>query len=137
MTQDASPRQRGRLLLLAPLLACGCVGYATVLPRDSEVEELASTPEQLERERGAPDEKRVQNGDEVWEYEKHRRWAGLVLIAGVAPLPLMLPVAHDRLEFRFRDETLVSARSWKVATHSDYCGLVTGPCAVPGCESDR
>jgi hypothetical protein len=69
VTQDASPRQSGRLLLLAPLLTCGCVGYATVLPRDSEVEELASTPEQLERERGAPDEKRVQNGDEVWEYE--------------------------------------------------------------------
>ena len=81
MTQDASARQRGKLSLLAPLLACGCLGYVAQLPRDRKIEELAVTPRQLEGERGAPDEKRARHRDEVWAHERQRKWAGVVLLA--------------------------------------------------------
>jgi hypothetical protein len=135
-------------LLLVPLLACGCVGYATVSPRDvgpQEAEKFAVeqglsteslTPEQLQSQWGAPASRRAEDGRDVWVYERDRQWAGLLLIAVAVPVPLMLPVAHDQLELGFQGDTLVSVRARKVQMHGAICAIVLGPCAAPGCEID-
>jgi hypothetical protein len=69
-------------------------------------------------------------------YPGERRWAGVVLMP-IVPLPLLLPVAHDRVEFRFRGGTLVDARVWTVEGRVALCGLAVGPCSSPGCYVGR
>jgi hypothetical protein len=135
VTQDRWLRQ---LTLFVPFLASGCLGFATVRPRETResVATDATTPDQLLDAWGAPDAKRSVDGDEIWSYEQDRRWAGVILIP-VVPVPLLLPVAHDRVEFRFRDDTLVDARVWKVGARGALCGLAIGPCSSPGCYVDR
>jgi hypothetical protein len=137
VTQDPRSRQ---LLLLLPFLVCGCVGFATVRPRETTdtlpiadgVTSESATRADLLTAWGEPGAKRSAGGDEIWTYERNRRWAGVVLLP-VVPVPLLLPVAHDRVEFRFRGDTLVDTRVWRVEGRVAMCGLATGPCSVPGC----
>ena len=134
MTQDRRLRQ---LSLFLPFLASGCLGFATVRPRETR-ESVATEPttrDQLLDAWGAPDAKHSVDGDEIWTYRKDRRWAGVILVP-VVPVPLLLPVAHDRVDFRFRGDTLVDARVWKVEMRAALCAPVMGPCSSPGCEFD-
>lgn len=131
-------------MLFAPLLVSGCIGFATVQPRETTdalpiadgVTSESATPSELLAAWGAPDARHSVGGDEIWRYERERRWAGVVLIP-VVPVPLLLPVAHDRVEFRFHGDTLLDSRVWKVEGRVALCGLAIGPCSAPGCYFGR
>lgn len=138
-------KTRTRVWLVLPFLGCGCVGYVTALPRERLVEALAIadglttdslTPEELASHWGEPGERRSEDGDEIWVYERERQGAGIVLFP-VVPLPLLLPVTHRRVEFRFRDRMLLETRERTVRQRMALCALAMGPCSAPGCYRDR
>jgi len=142
-------RTPGSLLaLLIPLLACGCVGYASYLPEEETVEELEIakgltvptlelTRDELLAHKGPPSEKRSDGDTEVWVYQGRRDVEGVILIAVVVPVPLLLPIGRERIEVAFRGDKAVSATVHTIGDHGALCGMLPGPCGVGpiGCDT--
>ncbi len=126
------------MALLLPFLTSGCVGYVANLPEMKPAPELELTRAGLLHAMGPPSATRKDAAGETWIYRGEREEAGLLLVLGVVPLPLFVPV-HKRSEVRFEsdDDAAVSAEVRAVAGHARVCGFM-GPCGLgpPSCSRD-
>jgi len=85
---------------------------------------------------GAPDErKEADSKAQLWTYRLGVRWNGIVAIAVIIPVPLIVPVGSDYVEFRIENDWVVSARTVEDTGLSIYgCVLLIGPHSVAGCQ---
>jgi len=126
-------------LLLLPLLLCGCAGLFVDLPvREPYPLPLSLSRAELLRAWGPPRAIRREGDAEIWRYRsEHRRWVGVTPVV-VVPLPLELPLAHERVEVRFADSGDVTATQTAIRGTRAFCTLFGGPCSdVPGCGWGR
>jgi hypothetical protein len=129
------------LAILCPFLQ-GCVGLVVPKPHTETIDnpkisfyvhepygvtkrtsseatnEFAYTSEWLQKSWGTPDSIRHATGtsDEVWTYKSGPIWEGVVPFV-IVPVPLILPVAKEKVRFSLHDGYVVSAavtESWAV-----------------------
>jgi len=78
---------------------------------------------------GPPDRiKRAGARTEMWTYDAGPRWNGIGLLVAIVPIPLMLPVGTNHIEFHIQDDWVMSAAALEhewIATYG--CVLVLLP----------
>jgi hypothetical protein len=108
-------------IILLSLSLSGCAGLVI---KSNEREQLSSnsiiTKEQLRLEKGEPS--RIE-GD-VWVYELNsNNWVGVVPFI-IVPIPLVLPLSEERIEYEFTAEGLKSATLYTTRMKGGICGIV-------------
>lgn len=114
------------VICLAFLQGCTVLGVAAIGNRSSSIVtpnvstekkciersiEGASpiTSEELLAHWGKPDDiYKDELRKEIWRYEFGLRWNGLI-IGFIVPIPLVIPVGHDYIEFHIQNNTVTSA----------------------------
>ncbi len=78
----------------------------------SKVRPEPMSADQLLEAWGDPDSRRqLPEGAEEWRYTGWPRWAGVMFIVVVVPVPLVVPVGLEHVTFVIEDELVVSASS--------------------------
>ena len=82
---------------------------------------------------GPPNEVREVDRGEIWAYQFDYRWSGLRLHILGLPVPLMVPVGYERIEFTIREGKVASAfvasdqsASYAVGVLQQMCGVRVG-----------
>ena len=93
---------------------------------------MPATREQVTSHWGPPDEvERIGDHEERWTDDGALRWNGIMLALVIVPVPLIVPVGHDRVTFVVRDDRIVEA---EVLTEDEAAALLgvnivnPGPC---------
>lgn len=142
-------------LVTATICLSGCAGLGVVAFGDEEstianprisVEkggldsEDRSAPwtkaEDLLKSWGTPDKlEQTNTKTQLWTYHLGIRWNGIVVVAVIIPIPLIVPVGSDYIEFRIENDWVVSARTMEDAWLSMYgCVFLLGPHSVAHCQ---
>ncbi len=115
-------------LILTTVFVSGCMGLGVgLLGNDEETVKNphihekgilteGSTPwvnaEDLHRYWGSPDSlEHTSQAAELWQYNFGLRWNGVGLLVAFIPLPLMIPVGHEYIEFGIENGLVVKART--------------------------
>ena len=64
--------------------------------------------------------------DEVWMYKGDLAWVGAVPFV-IVPIPLILPVTHEKVRFTLRDGHVVDASVTKSVTVGGTYGFIPNP----------
>ncbi len=68
--------------------------------------------DELIRYWGPPDKvKMIAPGLEIWKYNFGLRWNGIGIMAVVLPVPIMLPVGRNFIEFKVKDNRIIEAKT--------------------------
>jgi len=138
VTQGSRLRQRSLAALFLLFLASGCVGFVAGVPELEAAPELELTRAGLLHAKGPPSATRTDADGETWLYRGKFEPAGVVLLVGAVPVPLLLPVrTRTEVQFNGEDEAAASARVRTVSRHVRVCGFM-GPCGFgpPSCSID-
>ena len=101
MTDSTRSANLRALLLPGPPIPRGSGGILGAI-------EYAATVEQVRRDWREPHEVSArEDGTERWTYYGTLCWNGLLLFAVVIPIPLLVPVGHERVSVDFRNGTAV------------------------------
>ena len=142
------------LLLILSLFAQGCVGIMTLRTKSvtflnpkiwdyadhlgvewQDIENKASAKTYnsvwLDSHWGKPARIKSpspQGNIETWTYDFGRRWNGIVPMIGI-PIPLVIPVGREQVEFTFKDDQVVNARLVYEQEYEAVAGwYLHGPC---------
>ena len=75
---------------------------------------------------------RISDSKERWTYRSSElRWVGIELVA-LFPLPLIVPVGHEKVTLTFQDDRLMRAEVLKQDESHALFGLMAGPCGLSG-----
>lgn len=88
---------------------------------------------------GEPDKKKqMEDGSVLWKYKFGLRWNGIGTLLGVIPLPLMLPVGKDYIEFKIENDWIVSATTKQNAQTAVYgcVFILLVPHGSPGADCE-
>jgi hypothetical protein len=138
------------LVMLCPLLQ-GCVGAVVlktrtevisnpVIPFDSEIPEPTSrtnspeatnvivyTPELLRKYWNSPDlVSKSAGSEEIWTYKTRLVWKGVIPFV-IVPIPLILPVAKEKVCLTLRDGHVVGASVIRSHTAGGTYGMFLSP----------
>jgi hypothetical protein len=126
------------LVLASSMLLSGCVGLGVGMLGNIE-DELSNpriqiakgnisstegtapwlTAEDLRRYWGPPDRIRAAGRTERWQYNFGVRWNGVGVLVAFVPLPLLIPVGHEYIEFTIENGAVVKAK----AVEDDWVGM--------------
>jgi hypothetical protein len=117
------------LLLTALVFFQGCIGAGVIGNITATIQNPLIGPEkgtlrpengnqpwinsdELIRYWGPPDKvKMIAPGLEIWKYNFGLRWNGVGIMAVILPVPLMLPVGRNFIEFKVKDNRIIEAKT--------------------------